>query len=372
MKAYDVIIVGGGLAGLTAALHLNKKNLNVLVIEKNHYPNHKVCGEYVSNEVIPYLEYLGVSLDSSFPRITTLQMSTRSGKSMKTVLPLGGFGISRYALDNMLYEKAKSKGVAFLFESVSEITFNDAVFTVTSTAVSTGKVVIGAYGKRSSLDKKLSREFIQQKSPWLGVKCHYELQDFPTNLVALHNFKGGYGGLSKTEDGSVNFCYLANFKSFKKYNAIADFNTHVVSQNPFLKTFLQEATPKFKKPLSIAQISFEKKAAVENHVLMCGDSAGLIHPLCGNGMAMAIHSAKIASDCIIAYFDSTKQDRNLLEKTYTSLWQDEFSNRLRMGRFVQRLLMSNKVSEATISTIAKSEKILQTMIKRTHGSPILV
>lgn len=375
MKVYDVIVVGGGLAGLTAALHLNKKQLDVLVVEKNSYPNHKVCGEYVSNEVKPYLEYLGLTINSDvFPDINTLQMSTRSGKSMETILPLGGFGISRYTLDNMLFETAKSKGVRFLFDVVSEINFNDTDFEVKSSKAGLikGKVVIGAYGKRSTLDKKLNRKFIQQKSPWLGVKCHYEFQDFPTNVVALHNFKGGYGGLSKTEGGNINFCYLANFKSFKKFNGIEDFNQHIVSQNPFLKDFLQNATPKFKKPLSIAQISFEKKAAVENHVLMCGDSAGLIHPLCGNGMAMAIHSAKIASDCIINYFDDTKQDRRALEKAYSRLWQDEFYSRLRMGRLVQRLLMNNTVSEATIGTIAKSEKILQTMIKRTHGSPILV
>ena len=59
-KIFDVIIVGGGLAGLTNAIHLSKVNQNVLLIEKNSYPKHKVCGEYISNEVIPYLNFLGI------------------------------------------------------------------------------------------------------------------------------------------------------------------------------------------------------------------------------------------------------------------------------------------------------------------------
>lgn len=374
MKAYDVIIIGGGLAGLTASMHLQMKGLSVLVIEKNTYPNHKVCGEYVSNEVKPYLEYLGIDLDSAgVVAIDTLQMSTRSGKAIKTKLPLGGFGISRYTLDNLLYINALTLGVEFVFETATNILFDDNKFQIT---LSSGteincKVAIGAYGKRSNLDKKLNRKFIQQQSPWLGVKCHYELQDFPPNLVALHNFYGGYGGLSKTEDGSINFCYLTNFKSFKKFNSIQAFNSKVVANNPFLNDFLNKASPKFEKPISIAQISFEKKNTIENHMLMCGDSAGLIHPLCGNGMAMAIHSAKIASEAIVSFF-TEGHNREVLEKTYDFLWKKEFGSRLRMGRGVQSVLMNNTISEAAIATIAQSEKILQSMIKRTHGNPILV
>jgi len=49
----DVLIIGGGLAGLTSAIHLSKSGLKVSLIEKNEFPKHKVCGEYISNEVLP-------------------------------------------------------------------------------------------------------------------------------------------------------------------------------------------------------------------------------------------------------------------------------------------------------------------------------
>ena len=57
MSLLNVVIVGGGLAGLTSALHLTQSGLGVTLIEKNPYPRHKVCGEYISNEVLPYLDY---------------------------------------------------------------------------------------------------------------------------------------------------------------------------------------------------------------------------------------------------------------------------------------------------------------------------
>ncbi|MEL6917975.1 MAG: FAD-dependent oxidoreductase [Bacteroidota bacterium] len=205
---YDVIIVGGGLAGLTAALHLAQKNHDVLVFEKQSYPHHKVCGEYVSNEIIAYLDSLGISLSSAGAvSIDTLQLTTVSGKSLHVKLPLGGSGISRFAFDELLYKKALALDIPFVFQSVHNVTYKNDVFTVTGNNTSyTSRIVIGAYGKRDYLDKQLNRSFIQRKSSWLGVKAHYRYDDFPKNLVALHNFRGGYGGLSMTETGAINFC----------------------------------------------------------------------------------------------------------------------------------------------------------------------
>src|SRR5690606_24208169 len=101
-KKWDVIIVGGGLAGLTAALHLASNNQNVCLIEKNSYPHHKVCGEYVSNEVLPYLNRLGIDPFSlGAKKISNFEITNSKGVPVKTKLPLGGFGISRYCFDNL-------------------------------------------------------------------------------------------------------------------------------------------------------------------------------------------------------------------------------------------------------------------------------
>ncbi len=372
MYDYDVIIVGGGLAGLTAAIHLSQEKHSVLVLEKKTYPHHKVCGEYVSKEIIPYLEKLGVSMNSTKAvEIDNLVLSTVSGKSTRTKLPLGGIGISRYGFDNLLYQKASANGVRFIFESVTSIEFKDDFFETSTenNQTYTSKIAIGAYGKRSPLDKHLNRDFIQQKSGWLGVKTHYEFDEFPENQVALHNFTGGYGGLSKTETGAVNFCYLASYSSFQKLKNVSDFNEKVVAKNPFLNDFLGKATPIFNEPLTIAQISFEQKKSVENHILMCGDTAGLIHPLCGNGMAMAIHSAKIASEHVSCFLGVTF-DRNQMETAYEKEWQKTFKKRLWMGRHLQSLLLNEEMSNLALQAVTTSPALLRKLIQQTHGKPI--
>ncbi|MFH6603925.1 NAD(P)/FAD-dependent oxidoreductase [Maribacter algicola] len=373
MEHYDIIIIGAGLAGLTAAIDLRKKNHRVLVFEKNTFPNHKVCGEYVSNEVRPYLESLGVGIPHSSANIDTFTLSTINGKTITTRLPLGGFGISRYALDNLLYEKALASGVAFIFQAVDAIAFEDSFFEITTLKgqIYRAPFVIGAFGKRSNLDKNMKRAFIAKKSPWLGVKAHYDYQGFPENEVALHNFNGGYAGLSKTETGAVNFCYLTSYKSFQKERNITSFNEKVVAQNPVLNTFLKKAKPIFDEPLSIAQISFEQKKAAEDHVIMCGDSAGLIHPLCGNGMAMAVHSAKIASELIDKYINENGYDRQKFEKMYTLQWNEAFKKRLWAGRQLQSLLLNKGVSKLGMSLIVGAPGLLSRVIRATHGQPIV-
>jgi flavin-dependent dehydrogenase len=152
--------------------------------------------------------------------------------------------------------------------------------------------------------------------------------------------------------------------------SIDSFEANVVAQNPFLQEFLQHAIPLFKEPLTIAQISFHPKKAVDNHILMCGDTAGLIHPLCGNGMAMAIHSAKIAAEVVDDFLKQNTASRETLEKNYQKRWNVHFQRRLWMGRRLQSLLLNPKLSAFALSAIIKQPRIWRRLIRNTHGKPI--
>lgn len=367
----QIAIIGGGLAGLTAAIHLTKSGKSVLLFEKNTYPKHKVCGEFISNEVLPYFEELGLNIESLQPtHINKTTISVSSGKSISAHLPLGGFGISRYKLDNYLYEKAKEFGCQIIHQQVNEIDFSNDSFTIQTENNETfqAKVVLAAFGKRSNLDVKLQRNFIQKKSPWLAVKAHYK-GNFSNDLVELHNFDGGYCGVSKVEDNIINICYLAKYESFKKQKSISDFQLNVLNKNPKLKAIFENTEMLFEKPLTISQVSFETKKQVENHILMLGDTSGLIHPLCGNGMAMAIHSAKIASVCTIEFLNE-KINRNELEMKYAKQWNFNFKSRIQMGKMLSKLLLNPVLSNRMMKWLLIFPKLLPFLIQKTHGKPI--
>jgi flavin-dependent dehydrogenase len=371
---FDVIIIGGGLAGLCNAIHISKFGKNVLLIEKNEYPKHKVCGEYISNEVLPYLAFLDVNpFDFGAVKIKNFQLSTTKSKLISAKLPLGGFGISRHQLDFVLSEKAHENGVRILKDSVTNVNFLANTFTVDTKENKhfTSKIAIGAFGKRSLLDVKMNRKFIQKKAPYLGVKIHVK-GDFPEDLVALHNFKGGYCGVSKVENNAINLCYITNYTSFKKHKNIEDFQEQVVFKNKFLKEIYQNSEAIFEKPLTISQISFETKKPVENHILMCGDSAGMIHPLCGNGMSMAIQSAQLASVFILNYLNGDLNSRKEFEKQYIRNWNKKFGVRLKAGHFIAMLFRKDRIAAILLQILKKLPFLLPLIIRQTHGKPMKV
>ena len=99
MEKEEIIIIGGGLAGLTAAALLAKRGRKVLVVEKKAYPFHRVCGEYISNEVKGFLKRENLYPDALQPaEIDRFMLTSTKGKVVEIGLDLGGFGISRYAL----------------------------------------------------------------------------------------------------------------------------------------------------------------------------------------------------------------------------------------------------------------------------------
>jgi flavin-dependent dehydrogenase len=367
---YDVIIAGGGLAGLVNAIQLARAGLQVVLVEKKHYPFHKVCGEYVSNEVLPFLHSMGIEPEKlGASTITMLQVSSPSGKRvLNTDLDLGGFGLSRYVLDEHLYKTALAAGAEFILgKSVEKADFAEDSFQV---ELSDGRMLqsrlfIGAFGKRSRLDKQLNRPFINQRSPYIGVKYHVHT-DFPKHLIALHNFKDGYCGVCAIEDNKYNMCYLTTRDNLKQYGSLEEMELQTLYKNPFLKEIKQNAEFLYEKPEVINEISFAPKQAVEAHILMSGDTAGLITPLCGNGMAMAIHSAKILSEQVIAYF-TQHQSREQLEKEYTRQWQQVFARRLWAGRQIQQLFGSEWLSGLAVTMLQYLTPATRYLIKQTHG-----
>jgi flavin-dependent dehydrogenase len=366
----NVAIIGGGLAGLTSAIQLATAGVEVTVFEKKKYPFHRVCGEYISNETVPFLKANGIYPEEFNPtKIEKLQLTSVNGKSTELPLELGGFGISRYVFDQYLFEKATKLGVKFFLQAeVDSVQYQDDSFTIIAEEKKiNADVVIGSFGKRSKLDLTLKRNFIQRRSPYVGVKYHVKDQH-PANLISLHNFRKGYCGVSKIEDDKTNICYLTHRDNVKAYKNIKEMEEAVLFENPFLKKIFENAEFLFDRPEVINEISFETKFPVEQHILMSGDAAGMITPLCGNGMALAIHSSKLMSELVFD-FCQNRISRTELEKQYTAKWNQHFASRLWVGRLIQNLFGKPWASNFAVSIAQQIRPVANYLISKTHGNP---
>ena len=366
----NIVIIGGGLAGLISSIQLIRAGLSCTVIEKKSYPLHRVCGEYISNEALPFLIASGLyPKELDLPQINFFEFSSVGGRATRMRLDLGGFGISRFTFDDHLYRIAKNEGVTFLLDTeATGIAFEDDAFEVKSQhRTYPADVVIGSFGKRSKIDVQLGRDFIRKRSPFAGVKYHART-NHPDNLISLHNFERGYCGVCNVDHGVTNLCYLTHRDNLKESGGIEAMEKKVLFRNPLIRDLFSNADFIFKKPEVINEISFETKRPVENHILMAGDAAGMITPVCGNGMAMAIHSGKILADLVSAFCKNTI-NRETLEAEYRNAWNRSFRSRLWFGRNVQRLFGNTRFSSLAVSIARSSKSLAYFVMKKTHGQP---
>jgi len=373
-KMKKIVIIGGGLAGLINAILLSRKGLKVQLYEKKVFPFHKVCGEYVSNEVLDFLTREGLLPNNlTLPVINKFQLTSIKGNAIATSLALGGFGVSRYLLDDFLKNSAIEAG-ANITEgiAVSNVSFNSNSrvydYSLSNGEKHQAELLIGAYGKKCRIDNQLKRAFTLRPSSFIGVKYHIKTEA-PLDTVSLHNFPKGYCGLSPIEDGKFNLCYLGNSALLKKSGSLAAYEDLYVKQNPFLKDIFNQSEFIFDKPEVINAFSFNPKKPVEDHLFMSGDAAGLITPLCGNGMALAIHSAYLLSQIIIKNVKNEKINNFQIEKEYCQTWEKHFRKRLWYGRKVQTLFGSAITSEIAVGMIKTVPKFGELLIRLSHGKP---
>jgi menaquinone-9 beta-reductase len=369
---HEVIVVGGGLAGLVLANELAQAGIDVLVVERHEYPFHRVCGEYVSNETLPLLRRLGLDpFGHGAVAIQRLRITSPAGRALDYPLASGGFGLSRYTLDHALYQLAQAQGAKFRLKTIVANYGPALTGAVSEVRLADGKVltaplVVSAHGKRANLDQ--SRAFFRQRSPYVGVKYHLRTDLHPADLIALHNFADGYCGISRVEDGIYCLCYLAKRDLLRRHGTIAKMETEVLHRNPHLRHLWQNSEFLFAQPKVINEVSFAPKTLFEPGTIMCGDSAGMIAPLCGNGMAMAMHAAHLLAGLLVRHLRGPLA-RAGLEREYAQQWRGLFANRLLAGRTIQRFFGNPRLTELLLRTAGSVPPVARWLIGLTHGQP---
>jgi flavin-dependent dehydrogenase len=371
---YDVAIIGGGIAGLSLSIDLKKRGYNIVVIEKGNYPRHKVCGEYISMESQKYLHTICPPLtELNLPQINNFKLSSIGKKEFKTRLDLGGFGISRYLLEELLFTDAKKNGVVFMLQSkATDIHFNSdkKSYTIKTNGDDvTASLVCNSSGRKSNLETKVKSNYpIDISTNYVGVKYHIKL-DRDTTLIEIHNFEGGYCGISSIEDNKSCLCYIVNSKNFNKVNnSISELEKTFLFKNSNLKKIFTTAEFIFKEPLTISGVNFLIKKPVTDNSFFIGDSAGSISPITGNGMSIAFRSASILAANVDHYF-SSKISKQQLVNNYNNFWNKEFSTRVKLSRHFQKLSENPYLTNLSIRLFNSFPPLANSIIKQTHGSP---
>lgn len=366
---FDVIVCGGGLSGLTTAALLAEQGFHVAVFEKKKYPSHKVCGEYLSREVEHLLHFLEIQPQLlGAPIVDRFHVRTRNDKEFTLPLEMGAWGISRFLLDECFANAASKKGVVlFQSEAVRAVRGAAGHFAVkTDKGLYSAKRVVGAYGKRDLLDKELKRDFLKNRTGYMAVKYHLRTE-FKNNTVGLYPFSRGFAGVVNVEEGRTCLCYLMRRENMKGFRTIRDMEKKVLYENKVLEDLMENSTSLYEDPLVINEVGFSFKELYKDGIFYTGDSAAMIAPVCGNGMAMAIKGGMLLADAVaLSLHDSTADAK----KQYMEQWVDQFYSRLQTGRMIQSLLLNEPVLNPLIPLLKLFPFLSRGLIRSTHGKPL--
>ena len=370
--SYDAIVIGGGLGGSASALRLARRGHRVLLVEKRELPAPKLCGEFLSPEVQASFDDMGVLHDvreAGAHPIERAFVTTRDGASFRSRLPGTALGLSRYALDQLLVEAAREAG--------AEVRDGTTVRGVAGSLAGgfrvqtrsdelAARLVVGAYGRRGLLDRKLGRGFLRQSAPRVAFKAHYEGRGVD-DRVELHSFEGGYCGLSHVEEDRVNVCWIARQDALKAAGGTPEAMIRErLMQNPVLAERLGAMKRVSERFEAVSQVSFARKKLFENDVCMVGDAAAMIAPLCGDGMAMALQSAAHMAGPASAFLRATLPAASF-RKQYETAWRSDFKRRLRIGRVAHRLLSVPALAWIGVRACQYVPGLARRLIRATRG-----
>ncbi len=333
--SYDLIVIGGGPGGTSAAITAAREGSRVLLLERGRFPRHKVCGEFVSTESLDLLKWL--LCDSQQDLLErSLQLSESrlflDGRMVRVPVDPPAVSIARYDLDFALWNAAENWGVTCLQETTVQHIQDVSSFRVmTSAGEFCGRSVINATGRWSNL--KLA-ESDSSGTRWLGLKAHFYSSEADTDRsVDLYFFDDGYCGVQpvRAPDGStvLNACALVR-------PGEASTLDEVLSRHPLLNSRSRSWTAAF-LPVSTFPVILRDPAPVSGSVLNVGDAAGFVDPFVGDGISLALRGGHLAASKLLPYLNNAatlKQSLEAYAQTYRRFLRPVYRNSSLLRRFL--------------------------------------
>jgi flavin-dependent dehydrogenase len=302
---YDVIVIGGSLAGAACVRELRRLGIDAVAFERERFPRDKVCGGFVSPGGVRCLERLGLLHDVlaiGAVEVTSARLRAHSTE-VEVQFKSPGLGISRTALDDIV-----ARGAGVEQHAVERVLRKGSEFMVDDTA---SPIVIDAAGK-------LSRFTRRRTADEFGIQ--YTQDGDRNGVLEFSFFEDGYGGSVSVEGGRSNSCFLIRKRALPKY--LAGTNRLVTG------------------PLAYDRLPGE--------FIAIGDAAGMVDPFCGDGMHHALDTGMLAARIVAAGIRS-RASYEQMKWEYDTERHRRWKTRRLVGASIRRLLRHRQIFSRALS-----------------------
>lgn len=378
---YDIVIVGAGPAGSSAAIHLVNSGKDVLLVDKARFPRPKLCGEFVSPECLDHLADLGVMPQVNLRRpqhISKTVFYSTGGRSFSVASRWlaqnsnDSIGLSRQALDQLLLNRAVECGTLVETDvTVLDVAIpNRSPVQLTLRAIDgsiqyvNASLVVDATGRGRYVARRFDAQINGLKPKQVAFKAHLRGAAIDPGTCEIFSFPGGYGGCSPVEDGLFNLCFVVDAGLVRSIGSdplkIVD---ETVLKNTRAASVLRNiAVEGDWISVPIARYGSLDPAPAPG-ILAIGDAAAFIDPFTGSGIAMALESSRIASDAIL---------RSKVPETIATEYRRShtiaFRKRLMVCRGLRLLSSSPKLADVALAVLARSAPLGRYIARLTRTS----
>lgn len=386
---YDVIIVGAGPAGTSAAIRLAENGVRVLVLEEKRMPREKLCGEFITPESFPTLKRLSVfdrMLAAGAQKITSLSLVASSGRIVRMPVADMSFeaawamSLSRARFDQVLFERAQELGATCL-EGVAvkqPLYEGEKVCGIEALSLADGQTVtfrasliVDASGRNSRLLLTRSERVAGERGARLyAMKAHLRGVEGIEDQVELFFFPQGYGGLSRVEEGLVNLCFIAGERTFRDAGGDAG---KVVKRSIMKNRLACErlaASEVVGKWHSVGPLAFGKRRLSKGGIIAIGDASGMIDPFTGTGIQIALRTGEIAAESILEARNNGPDPVSNVEQVlayYQTRYDLEFNSRMMTAGLLRMVAFSPQAANLLAGVFARVPWLARRVLRATRS-----
>ncbi|MEP7231161.1 MAG: geranylgeranyl reductase family protein [Ginsengibacter sp.] len=374
---FDVVIVGAGPAGCTAAFMLSGKGLKIALLDKDIFPRDKICGDAFGADVTKQFHLINEGLTKKLQQFTKkvpsngVRFFSPNHKLMDIDFTVpkdkfgGGFVANRLDFDNFYFSEVSTLSDVEIFQNqqVTEVvSSHDKILLKTYTSSFEAKMALGADGAHSVLNRKLTENKVEKKHYCAGLRQYYaNVKGFhPQNHIELHFYKEllpGYFWIFPLpgNNANVGLGMLSSEVSRKKINLKERLN-ELIKNHPNLKERFKDATPLENIQGYGLPLGSVKRSISGKRFLLLGDAAGLIDPFTGEGIANAIRSGRVAANHVLKAFEQNRFDADFNlqydKEIYYKMWTE-----FRFGHSMQKLFRYPRIINFVVKKANKNKSV---------------